>query len=169
MTQQETNEPTLTVSESFEEAPSNTALAPVVSTVNIVNTRTQDLGEEVWREGAMRRRIGWVLGGIGIVVVIVAIIVALCAINNNPSIPSMVAHAVISLGAVWFGYQMLRAAERMFVPQRLLRGGDSKTDVELVRALTGINAPTSAALEQSMKMAGEFVRSVADATKEIKR
>ncbi|WP_437654706.1 hypothetical protein [Sorangium sp. So ce1182] len=50
-------------------------------------------------------------------------------------------HGIISVAAVYFGYSLLKAAERMFVPERIMK--DSK-DVELVRALLGMNAPTDA-------------------------
>jgi hypothetical protein len=55
-------------------------------------------------------------------------------------------HGIISVAAVYFGYSLLKAAERMFVPERIMK--DSK-DVDLVRALLGMNAPTDA-------LAGKF-------------
>ncbi|WP_438014954.1 hypothetical protein WMF18_29220 [Sorangium sp. So ce315] len=67
-------------------------------------------------------------------------------------------HGVISLAAVYFGYSLLKAAERLFVPERIMK--DSK-DVELVRALLGMNAPTDA-------LAGRF-RSISASTLPILR
>jgi hypothetical protein len=80
--------------------------------------------------------------------------------------------AIVSVAAVYFGYSMLRAAERLFVPQRLLT--DSK-DVELVRAILGIDTPAKAAADQLKNVAeqmsamakpmGEIVKPVIDALK----
>ena len=113
-----------------------------------------DLAREIAKEASSRRSAGWAMGIVGLVVVVVVLMWAVCNVNaviqeKDVSaylmIIAMSAHAVISIAAVWFGYQMLRAAERMFVPQRLMN--DSK-DVEVLRALIGITAPTTAAADQ---------------------
>lgn len=65
---------------------------------------------------------------------------------------SIVVHGVVSVAAVYFGYSMLRAFERLLVPQRLLK--DVK-DVELVRAILGIDAPTDAIAGKIKSMSSE--------------
>jgi hypothetical protein len=166
------------ISPGYEEVPPKAAMVPSEGEKTNVVVPLPDLGIEVGKEAASRRTIGWSLGCVGLLVVVIIICAAFWALHGIASrIPdsapylimvAMVAHAIISLGAIWFGYQMLRAAERMFVPQRLLKGGDSKTDVELVRALTGISAPTTAALEQGLKMTGDLIKTVGEATKSVK-
>ena len=72
-------------------------------------------------------------------------------------IASMIAHAIVSIAAVYFGYTMLRAAERLFVPQRLLR---DKQDVEVIRAILGIDTPSNAIASQAKAGANEIVELV---------
>lgn len=60
-------------------------------------------------------------------------------------IARLVAHSVVSVALVFFGYTLLRAAERMFIPRFLLTGEDP---VETVRAILGIDTPLRAALRE---------------------
>src|SRR5262249_10263238 len=90
-----------------------------------------DLTEEIWSEANNRRWVGRVTG-LAVIVLVAAIIVyalwsldrLLPAILARESdrlivIVALVAHAIVSVAAVYFGYSMLRIAERMFLPRRL--------------------------------------------------
>jgi len=69
-------------------------------------------------------------------------------------IASMAAHAVVSVATVFFGYTMIRAAERLLVPKRLLQ---DKQDVEVIRAILGIDTPTNTIASQVKAATNETV------------
>jgi hypothetical protein len=129
---------------------------------DIDSSKGTHLAGDYLDELRIRRGAGGCIGVIGIAVVAYVVVSAIGHVNDAISrapegkeylaIVAVAAHTVISLGAVWFGYQMLRAAERMFVPRRFL--SDAK-DVEVLRALIGINAPTTAAADQLKVLLGD--------------
>ncbi len=74
----------------------------------------------------------------------------------------LTAHAAVSVATIWFGYQSLRAAERMFVPQHLM---DSAANIETIRAIVGIDPPTTAVtkqLEEASKPVMAIAKSIAE-------
>ena len=64
----------------------------------------------------------------------------------------MVGHAVISVAAMYFAYEMLRAAERLLIPRRLY--GEAK-DADVIQALTGVRAPSRFIARQVKAMLAE--------------
>jgi len=101
---------------------------------------------------AGRRRTGWIVGVFGISSVSIILTIALCQLPKLPAINGetsaqladiskgasiylasvLAAHAIIAVSGVWFGYQVLRAAERMLVPLEY---------VETAKDLLGITSP----------------------------
>lgn len=123
-------------------------------------------------EESKRATVGYISGALGVTSVIAVLVYSTWSINEtvdkyvldrgflNPLTPqaawlvlaSIIVHGVVSVAAVYFGYSMLKASERLFVPQRLLK--DVK-DVELVRAVLGIDAPTDAIAGKLKTMSSE--------------
>jgi len=66
---------------------------------------------------------------------------------------TLAVQAIVSVAAVYFAYTMLKVAERLSLPPRLLR--DAK-DVELVRAILGIDTPAKAATDQIKSVAEQM-------------
>lgn len=61
-------------------------------------------------------------------------------------------HSILSIAAVFFGYSLLRAAERLLIPRHLLY---EKKDVEVIRALLGMSTPANAIMTQAKAFATE--------------
>ncbi len=84
------------------------------------------------------------------------------AIKNNQAVAaaiehvvwfSIAAHTIIAVAAIFFGYQMLRLAERMFVPRHLLA---DETTLQVVQALVGVSSPAKAAVDTARQVAEDF-------------
>jgi hypothetical protein len=98
-----------------------------------------------------RRCVGYAIGIIGILGVSGILVFSVWSIHSMPEpSPGMVwfeygrlgAHAVLMVAAVWFCYQLLRAAERMLLPYWWVR---YNTDV--VRMMLGIADPWRSAMK----------------------
>ena len=81
----------------------------------------------------------------------------------NGSIPiaiaSLASHAVVSIAAVYFAYQLIRVAERMFLPSRFLSAqSNGEHDVELAKVLVGVTEPSRAASAAMKTMVRELER-----------
>lgn len=131
-----------------------------------------DYAKEAFEEGRYRRQIGIAFAIVGLIAIVGTIVFAIyglvdlvtkaAGISLYVFIGLLVAHSVVSVAIVWFAYQALRAAERMFVPRRLM--GDAK-NVDVIRALVGIDAPTTAAtkqIEEASKPLLEVVKAFAE-------
>lgn len=70
---------------------------------------------------------------------------------------SIGAHTLVAIAGVFFGYQLIRLAERMFVPRRLL---EDVRQLEVVKALVGVDTPVKAAAD-GMKDIAENLAAVA--------
>jgi hypothetical protein len=57
-------------------------------------------------------------------------------------------HAIVTLALVYLGYSLFRAAERMFIPRWLLQAQDTR-DVDVIRAILGIDTPGRTAVRMS--------------------
>jgi hypothetical protein len=82
---------------------------------------------------------------------------------------AMAVHGIISVAAVYFGYSMLRVAERMLIPRRLLTDFQ---DVEVIRAILGIRPPAKIALSQLKAMSAEvqsLVKTMAEFVKTLSK
>lgn len=105
--------------------------------------------------------LGRIAGGIGCLVIMGVLIWAGCHANDvidkvsaqkdtmTPAMEisiwvSIGAHAAISIAAIYFGYSMLRLAERMLLPRHLLH---DETKVNVVRALLGVKTPAESAVD----------------------
>ena len=75
------------------------------------------------------------------------------------------AHAVVTVTAVLFGYSMIRASERMFIPRWLLREGE----VEVIRALLGFESPITTALKITKEVGAALADVAQPITKIIER
>lgn len=150
----------------------------VTSTAAGQNTAGDTIQDEIRSEMLVRRITAAVVAVVGAGTIIKVMLIAVSGINEvlkaeAPGgheyirVVAMGAHAVISVAAVWFGYQMLRAAERLMVPRRFLA---NSTDVELLRALLGISAPTTALADQVKLMATtatDLIKASSEAVKAV--
>ncbi len=118
-----------------------------------------------------RRWVGYVLGLIGFGCVLGPAYLALKSINqidvaalaapNHRQTVALLAvkvggEALISIALVYFGYQMLKAAERMVLPHWWA----TKENLPVVRTMLGIDSPVDGA-GRALKEAGESVQTVA--------
>jgi hypothetical protein len=94
----------------------------------LATARPATAADDARYETLLRRRIGFAAGLGGVVLVMAALVLgyASLATERFPEKPEqlvlalaiVVAHAAITIAAVYVGYSMLRAAERMLVPSR---------------------------------------------------
>lgn len=121
-----------------------------------------------------RERLGYAFLGVGVVVILGAVITAYYGIDRA-TLPTIAppdehlresldvlrvreqlmyvklgAHAVVSVALVLFGYAAVRAGERMLLPRWLII---DSTHVEMVRALLGFRAPLAGALRTIERLA----------------
>jgi hypothetical protein len=76
------------------------------------------------------------------------------------------AHALVALAAAFFAYQLIRAGERLLIPARVIESAD----VDVIRALTGVDTPASVArkaLKEGVAMGGDLVTKAGDAAAKI--
>ncbi|MDO9020532.1 MAG: hypothetical protein Q8S73_36745 [Deltaproteobacteria bacterium] len=67
----------------------------------------------------------------------------------------MLAEALVSIALIFFGYQLLRVAERMLAPPSLL----TRDNIEVLRALIGIETPADGA-SRIIKSATDLANSI---------
>jgi hypothetical protein len=103
-----------------------------------------------------RRQIGYAIGCLGILGIIATLAVSLWSLHvlAEPTkefevfaYVKMGAHAVLTVAAVWFCYQMLRAAERMVLPYWWVR-----YNTDAVRVMLGIRDPWRSAMRAGEQM-----------------
>jgi hypothetical protein len=107
--------------------------------------------EEIQGSSNFRRTTGIILTGLGIADVGAVLYsashnlpdLAKTTTDSTIAIALLSAHGVLGVAAIFFGYQLLKMAERLFVPKFVLEG----KDVEVIRALTGVDHPTKFALD----------------------
>lgn len=102
-----------------------------------------------------RKEAGRAAAGLGVVIVGFCALTAFASMDalldehqGTPApvlIAALVGHAIVSAAVVFFGYQLVRVAERMYVPRHLME--DVKS-VEVLRALLGIKHPSTLLLDQ---------------------
>jgi len=130
------------------------------------------IGDAAYDESLRRQWVGAIFLFIGLAAIISVTVLAVYGLRDITEdairmnfavfVSLLSAHSVVSIAIVWFGYQALRAAERMFVPQRLMN--DAKF-VDVIRAIVGIDGPTTAAtkqLEEASKPVLEMAKAIAE-------
>lgn len=129
-------------------------------------SRSKKVDEEVAKSLAIRRWTGLMLGGLGLVWTGGSIVGAFRGgaawLPEDVSAPvplalAFVSHAVPFVAAIWFGYQLLRAGERMLVPHTWVAGASHPDSLRTILGLT--HAP---------KLPKEFVELLTSAVKGTK-
>lgn len=123
---------------------------------------------EVASETKARRNAAHAISLAGAFVVATCLILGSCSISaivndekelsktlGSQLIPvtAIIVRGVITVAAILFGYEAMRAAERLLLPRRLF--SDPK-GAEIIQALTGMRAPSKFVAKQVRDVLGEF-------------
>lgn len=134
---------------------------------------SQDDSETIRAEAEGRKCFATIFSGVGLFTIVLSLILASCRIDRFVTMEihdelharlseiGLVVHGVISVAAIYFAYEMLRAAERLLIPRRLY--GDAK-DAEVIQALTGVRAPSRFIARQVKTMLAEVAAVVKTAS-----
>lgn len=120
----------------------------------LTSGKRNDAIEDALDEHRHRQTLGyWLMGGGAALILYVLYDAVSEADLSTPAttlelhwrIAKLVAHAAVAIALIYLGYAAIRAGERMLLPRWLLQ--DAK-DVELVRALLGIDSPLKTVLKE---------------------
>jgi hypothetical protein len=118
-------------------------------------------------ERARRHTTGYILSALGIAFVAWTLRQAMSELGELRSHPPgdlrvlaaiAAAHVIVGIAAVYFGYQLIRAGERMLVPSHLT---EDETKIEVLRVLLGGKEPIASpaeAVQQGVEKSVELLK-----------